>query len=126
MRNGDGKPHVLIVEDHLSTGLALERLLEFGGFRAILARSGADAFRRIAEENLDAAIIDVRLPDINGWALANVVRTQFGRDVAVVIISGDDSTYSSDKLTESGADLFFRKPLNQGIILERLEGLLQR
>lgn len=120
MRNGDGKPTVLIVEDDKYLGSALGTLLEYEGYRSVVAHSGADAVDGQHGNNFDAALIDVHLPDMNGLALASLLRTQYGPSWPILVMTGDLSKDVLGNIHESGATHFFCKPLN----LDRLVSTL--
>ena len=126
MRNGNGKPSVLVVEDDLGLSSAISRVLEFEGYRPVIAHTGQEALLRLADDILDAALIDVNLPDINGLALSNLIRTQFGSGLSIVVMSSDTSSRVQEKLADAGADAFIKKPLNPQTLVDRLGALLPK
>ncbi len=67
------KPSCLVVEDEPGIGWAMRRLLEQAGARAIVAVNGASALEHLGKESVSAIFLDVKLPDADGFELAEVI-----------------------------------------------------
>jgi signal transduction histidine kinase len=106
---------VLHVDDAPAERYRRRRALERGGFVVIEADSGAAALERIATDEIDLALLDVRLPDTSGFDLGRRIKQHAAaqrRDIAVILIS----TYFTDSDTrvqglESGADAYLIEPV---------------
>ena len=82
--------HVLIVDDHLLLAEALAASLRRAGFETSVAGSGAEALGVVECERIDAALVDIDLPDIDGVALGRAIATR-RPDVALLALSGTAS-----------------------------------
>lgn len=112
--------NILIVDDDPLVGKAMNALLVKAGFRSIACGTGAEALKR-AERSIDAAIVDIHLPDINGLELSAQLRRLLGPLAPIVILSGDTSMDTIRALPEAGATYFFSKPVNADMLLEHLK-----
>jgi DNA-binding response OmpR family regulator len=117
-------PRILVVDDSEPTARALAALLGGANYHAVTALRGADALDRAAEHDFAAAIVDVHLPDINGLLVTQKLRAAFGADVPIIVLSGDTSMQTLNRLPDAGATYFFSKPVNSAQLLERLRELV--
>ncbi len=67
------KPSCLVVEDEPGIGWAMRRLLEQAGARVIVAANGTSALEHLGKESVSAIFLDVKLPDADGFELAEVI-----------------------------------------------------
>jgi PAS domain S-box-containing protein len=67
---------ILLVDDHLPNLVALEGALEPLGQRLVKARSGTEALKRLAEEDFAAILLDVQMPELDGYQTARLIKTQ--------------------------------------------------
>src|SRR3954451_9616800 len=65
---------LLLVDDHAENLLALEAILEAPGQELVLARSGAEALRHLLHNDFAAIILDVMMPDMDGFETAAMIR----------------------------------------------------
>src|SRR5712691_12861772 len=65
---------LLLVDDHAENLLALEALLEAPGVELILARSGSEALRHLLQHDFAAIILDVMMPEMDGFETASLIR----------------------------------------------------
>lgn len=117
---------ILIVEDekHIADGLSFN--LEAEGFETKIAADGKTALDILtAETNFDAIILDVMLPEIDGFAVAKTLRE---RENFTPILMLTARSRPEDVLLgfEAGADDYLSKPFELQIFLARLNGLLRR
>src|SRR5689334_1732490 len=80
---------VLVVEDEPSIADPFARALTRGGFRPIVARTGAEAFQAVRELALDVVLLDLALPDADGRDVCRQIRA--GSDVPIIIITASGS-----------------------------------
>jgi two-component system response regulator PrrA len=102
----------------------INALLEFHGYRPVPVTTGMEALARLSEENLDAVVVDPDLPDMSGLALANLIRTQYGDDVSILVVSPRLHEYAWDELTTAGADDFVDVARHPQRLVDCLETLL--
>jgi len=120
----DGQLNVLIVDDSTMTAKALANLLRGSGFQPVVFHMGLDALEFAKTATIDAAVIDIHLPDINGLVLSQKLREALGPDIAIIVLSGDTSMQTLKSLPHVGATYFFSKPVHAAQLIERLQSLV--
>lgn len=116
---------LLIVEDEKKIGDYLRQGLTETGFIVDLARNGLDGHHLAMTENYDLLILDVMLPDIDGWKILKSLR-EAGRNVPVMFLTARDSVEDRVKGLELGADDYLVKPFAFSELLARVRTLLRR
>lgn len=99
---------VLVVDDHEGFRLRTRRLLERHRYRVLEAANGADAIRRAERERPDIVLLDVHLPDMDGFEVAARLRAA-GRAGAILLISTHPEADMAERLRTSVADGFIDK-----------------
>src|SRR5262245_40397741 len=100
---------VLIVDDHPSFRATAKRLLQSEGFDVVgEAENGAEAVRKANELGPDLVLLDVQLPDLNGFEVASLLRRN-GSSPDVVLVSSRDACDYGDLIPECGARGFIPK-----------------
>jgi DNA-binding NarL/FixJ family response regulator len=111
---------VLIVDDHPSFRASARRLLEGEGYVVIgEAADGAEALRAARELHPDVILLDVRLPDLDGFAVARRITGRAGSP-AVILISSREVDEWGRAVNDSGARGFISKAELSGEALEAL------
>ncbi len=120
------KPSCLVVEDEPGIGWAMRRLLERAGSRVILAVSGASALEHLAQETVSAIFLDVKLPDADGFELAEMIN-QMTPATPIAIISAYFYPHDpkvQQMLDRGVARRFIAKPFRHEDLLCALSELL--
>jgi CheY-like chemotaxis protein len=111
-----------IVEDNADARLLLADVLEVMGFTVLTAEDGEQAVRLAEQERLDAYIIDLGLPGIDGFEVARRIRQMASTERALLIaLSGYGSPEDKKRAIAAGFDHHLTKPADMG----ELEGLLR-
>lgn len=116
---------ILIVEDEAKIGEYLRQGLAEAGFVVDLARSGLDGQHLAMTGSYDLLILDVMLPDIDGWRILQSLRAA-GNKVPVLFLTARDSVDDRVKGLELGADDYLVKPFAFAELLARVRTLLRR
>ena len=116
---------ILIVEDEAKIGEYLRQGLAEAGFVVDLARSGLDGQHLAMTGSYDLLILDVMLPDIDGWRILQSLRAA-GNKVPVLFLTARDSVDDRVKGLELGADDYLVKPFAFTELLARVRTLLRR
>jgi two-component system copper resistance phosphate regulon response regulator CusR len=116
---------LLIVEDEPKTGEYLRQGLMEAGFVADLARTGLDGHHLAMTEPYDLVVLDVMLPDVDGWSIVQALR-HAGKDTPVLFLTARDSVEDRVKGLELGADDYLVKPFVFTELLARVRTLLRR
>ncbi|WP_431478878.1 response regulator [Massilia eburnea] len=116
---------ILLVEDDLELGRALQAVLLDDGFDAVWVRMACDARRLLLPNSFAAAVLDLGLPDGDGMALLHELRGN-GDQLPVVLITARDAL--EDRLSgfAKGADDYLVKPFDMAELLARLRAVLRR
>lgn len=116
---------LLVVEDEIKTGDYLHKGLSEAGFIVALARNGLDGHHLAMTESFDLIVLDVMLPDVDGWRIVTALRDA-GRDTPVLFLTARDSVDDRVKGLELGADDYLVKPFAFAELLARVRTLLRR
>lgn len=116
---------LLIVEDELKTGDYLKQGLGEAGFQVTLARNGFDGHHHAMTETFDMIILDVMLPDVDGWRILKSLR-EAKQHTPVLFLTARDSVEDRVKGLELGADDYLVKPFAFAELLARVRTLLRR
>jgi len=116
---------ILIVEDENKIGDYLRQGLTEAGFVVDLARNGLDGQHLAMTEDYDLLILDVMLPDVDGWQILKSLR-EAGRKVPVLFLTARDTIDDRVKGLELGADDYLVKPFAFAELLARVRTLLRR
>ena len=116
---------VLIVEDELRMASLIRRGLEHEGLAADIAGSGEDALSMAPAHDYDAVVLDVMLPDLDGFEVCRRLRTA-GVWSPVLMLTARDSVEDRVAGLDSGADDYLVKPFAFAELLARLRALARR
>jgi two-component system KDP operon response regulator KdpE len=119
-----GKPRVLVCDDEPQILRALRVILRDAGFEAVPAETAEEALDLAAVQSLDAAIIDLVLPDIDGVALCARLREWSEMPIIVLSAVGDED--AKVRALAAGADDYITKPFGPRELVARLEANLRR
>jgi signal transduction histidine kinase len=113
--------HVLIVDDNEAAAEALARLLSFRNYKTSIAFSGEDAFALVRAEQPDAVLLDIGLPDMDGYELARKIRTALP-SVRLIALTGYGQADDVEKAKKAGCDDHLTKPVGFKDIERALRG----
>ena len=116
---------LLIVEDEVKTGNYLQQGLTEAGFIVDLARTGLDGHHLALTGSYDVIILDVMLPDVDGWRIMQALRDAKS-NTPVLFLTARDSVEDRVKGLELGADDYLVKPFAFSELLARVRTLLRR
>ncbi len=114
---------ILIVEDDSAIARNLTDFLRDEGFDAV-AVPGAAAALETVDESFDLALLDVGLPDGNGFALCSAIKQRFGTPIIFLTASGDE--FSVVTGFDLGADDYIAKPFRPRELASRIRSVLRR
>ena len=116
---------VLVVEDDVKMAAAIRRGLRFEGVVVDLAAGGEEAIRRVGATEYDAVLLDVMLPDIDGFETCRRLRRQ-GVWVPILMLTARDAVEDRVRGLDTGADDYLTKPFSLAELLARLRALARR
>ncbi len=116
---------LLIIEDESKIGEYLKQGLAEAGFMVDLAQNGLDGHHQAMTETYDLIILDIMLPDIDGWTILKSLR-EAGHNLPVLFLTARDTVDDRVKGLELGADDYLVKPFAFSELLARVRTLLRR
>jgi two-component system copper resistance phosphate regulon response regulator CusR len=116
---------ILIVEDEPKTGEYLRQGLNEAGFVADLAANGSDGLHLALHGEYDLVILDVMLPELDGWQVLALLRRR-GLEMPVLFLTARDQVEDRVKGLELGADDYLVKPFSFAELLARVRTILRR
>jgi two-component system response regulator VicR len=112
---------ILVVDDDPNIRELLQVNLQAAGYDVRLATDGSEALDRLRQEQLDCLILDVMMPDTDGWEVLKTVRDQYPGVRIVMLTARDkprDRMIGKDIL---GADEYLTKPFDTEVLIRTLE-----
>ncbi|MBL0375296.1 response regulator [Rhizobium sp. KVB221] len=124
--NSSGR--ILIVDDSKMVRLKLQKAVEALGHQAIVVESGQQAVTRIAESPVDVVLLDIVMPEMDGYDVLKVLKSsRETRDLPVIVISALDEEMSSViKAIELGAEDFLPKDFEPALLEARVSTCLEK
>jgi two-component system OmpR family response regulator len=128
---GTGSPdhtpeaRLLVVEDEPNIRELLATSLRFAGFEVLTAANGAEAVKLATTESPDLVVLDVMLPDVDGFTVTRKIR-ETGRHVPIVFVTARDSTDDKIKGLTVGGDDYVTKPFSLDEVVARIRAVLRR
>ena len=115
---------VMLVDDDASMQVLIEQIVRRGGYDFCCAGNGADGLEMLRAERPDFLILDVMLPDINGFEICEIIRGE-GREVPIMFLTAKGDIVDKSIGFKAGADDYLVKPFNVGILRATIANLLQ-
>ena len=121
----DTKARLLVAEDDLDIAALLRSTLEGAGYSITLVHDGEAALAAAIEDKPDAVILDVMMPQMNGWEVCKNLRARgdFG-DVGILMLTAIGPNLNEMTAPLYGADDHLDKPFDIDELLQRVERLL--
>jgi DNA-binding response OmpR family regulator len=123
--SGGVRRRVLIIEDEPDLVRGLRDALEFEGFEVLSAGQGRDGVRLLRERNPDLVLLDLMLPDANGFSVCEEIRTTHPL-VPVIMLTARSQEADKIRGLDSGADDYVTKPFGVGELVARINAMFRR
>lgn len=121
---GSAGTSVLVVDDEPQVVWVLQFSLEAEGYRTFAANNGVEALAGIAEHRPQLMVLDIMMPQMDGWSvLEEMLKIPRAERPRVVIVSALASIRDRAKAAELGADAYVPKPFNVDELLDVLHDL---
>jgi two-component system OmpR family response regulator len=117
--------HVLVVEDDVRMAAALRRGLRVEGIVTDVANNGSEALQMVRSAEFDAVVLDVMLPDIDGFETCRRLRAEH-MWAPIIMLTARDSVQDRVRGLDQGADDYLTKPFSLAELLARLRALSRR
>lgn len=117
--------NILIVDDEISILVPLKFLLEKNNYTVALAQSGKDAFDRIGQKKPDLILLDIMLPDLDGYEIFQMIRKNpLWDDIKVICLTARNRDVDVAKGLNLGVDAYITKPFANADLLATIRQLL--
>lgn len=116
---------ILIIEDDEKTASFVGKAFGQAGFRTCHVADGEEGLARATTEPFDAAVIDIMLPRLDGFAVIDGIR-KGGVKFPIIVLSAKDSVESKIRGLETGADDYLAKPFSVSELVARVQAMLRR
>jgi CheY-like chemotaxis protein len=122
-----GASRVLITDDDPITRILVKLLLERENFKMLEAANGRDAVEIATREHPDLILIDLNMPEMDGYEAIRRLRRNFSlATVPVVVLTAEDGPGVERRVLELGADDYIVKPFDPDILLSRVNAVFRR
>ncbi len=118
------KEKILVVDDDKNICDLLRMYLEKEGYAVVMAHNGIDAVNTFNAENPDLILLDIMLPQLDGWQVCREVRKT--SDVPIIMLTAKDEVFDKVLGLELGADDYVTKPFDTKEIVARIKAVLRR
>ena len=119
-----GQHRVLVVDDDDDVRELTSTLLRRAGYDVVEAPNGRDALRRLYEGRVSAIVLDVAMPELDGWQTLERIRDV--TDVPVLMLTARAGELEKVRGLQAGADDYVTKPYGKQELLARVKALLRR
>ena len=117
--------HILVVDDDNNTRKYISAVLEAEGYTASTAANGREALEKIDKEYTDLVVLDVMMPEMDGYAFTKELR-EANNNLPVLMVSAKQLPADRHKGFLAGSDDYITKPIDETEMLLRIKALLRR
>jgi len=118
---------LLIADDDAENREILRRLLEPRGFHLTFAENGIETIAKMERGDFDAVLLDIRMPEMDGFAVLSHLReTGQLRNTPVIVVTGLQEEQDAVRCIEHGAEDFLSRPIRPALLMARLSASLEK
>jgi len=119
------KKKIILVEDDPTLGYLLSEYLTMNGFYLVWTKNGADCLKELEQNSFDLAILDVMLPDVDGFNLAHSIKN-LHPNIPFIFLTARSLKIDVLKGFSVGAIDYLKKPIDEEELVVRIKSLLSR
>lgn len=116
---------VLLIEDDVTIARLLKEGLEDESYAVDVANDGSEGYRTAAADDYDVIILDIMLPEMNGYEVCRALRND-GNKTPILMLTARDTERDIVEGLDTGADDYLVKPFSFDVLLARIRALLRR
>jgi len=121
----DNRKHIFLVEDDLSFGAVLKSYLEINDYEVTWVDDGKFALERFRNGNYQICILDVMLPNVDGFTVGSEIR-KINQDIPLVFLTAKTLKEDILKGYNLGADDYITKPFDTEVLLAKIQAIIKR
>lgn len=115
---------ILVIDDDVAITELMSMLLKTHGFDVITCNSGADGVKLAEANKPDAILLDLMMPDVDGWQVCKSIRAFSNTPILVLSAINDPRMVAS--VLDAGADDFLVKPVPSGVLVAHIRKMVRR
>jgi two-component system, cell cycle response regulator DivK len=119
--------NVLYIEDNPDNMMLVQRALEARGYHLLKAMKGLEGVATAESEQVDLILLDINLPDIDGYEVARRLRSSEKRELSsipIIAITANALKGDAEKALDAGCDVYMSKPINIRELWARVEAFV--
>ncbi|MGE7113448.1 response regulator transcription factor [Lysinibacillus sp. NPDC047702] len=116
---------LLVVDDDAHIRELVKVFLQNEGLEVIEATDGVDALSKLASEKVDMVVMDIMMPNMDGWTLCEEIRS-FNTDLPILMLTAKGETSQKVKGFHLGTDDYLVKPFEPAELIVRVKSILKR
>lgn len=119
--------NILYIEDNPDNMTLVQRALENRGYRLLKAKNGLEGVKIAESEDVDLILLDINLPDIDGYEVAQRLRTSDKLDlktIPIIAVTANALKGDAEKALNAGCDVYMSKPINIRELWARVEAFV--
>lgn len=114
---------ILIVEDAMFSRKMIRKTLQKQGYETLEAKNGKEGLELVREANPDCILLDLLMPEIDGWEFLKILRAE-GYKTPTIVITADIQETSRQQCLELGAQAVLNKPPQAQVMQDAIEAVL--
>ncbi len=114
---------VLVIDDDIAITELMSMLLKSHGFEVIATNTGAEAVKLIQEKSPNVVLLDLMMPDMDGWQVCKAVRGF--SNIPILILSAVNDPRMVASILDAGADDFLVKPVPSGVLVAHIRKMVR-
>ena len=123
------KPNILYIEDHPDNMTLVRRIFQAESYTLIEAKTGLQGIFIAENQDIDVILLDINLPDLDGYEVTRRLRasqkTALAR-VPIIAVTANAMKGDAKKALDAGCNLYMSKPINIQELLDKVENLIYK
>ena len=117
---------VLVAEDIALNQLLMKTLLDDFGFECDIAENGAIAIEKLKTQSYDIILMDLQMPEINGFEATEYIRNKLNSDIPIIALTADVTTVDLAKCKSVGMNDYIAKPADERLLYSKIVSLVKK
>lgn len=115
-------PRILVVDDNPDNRNVLTRLLNHGGHDTLTAENGLEALERATQNRPDLVLMDLEMPEMDGWSATHELRkSDLLAGIPVIAVTGHVTRDEIRRAQEAGCDDVVSKPIDYYVLIDKID-----
>lgn len=118
--------NVLVAEDIPLNQLLMKTILDDFGFECNIASNGKIAIEKLETEHFDVVLMDLQMPEMNGFEATEYIRTILKLDIPIIALTADVTTVDLAKCTAVGMNDYIAKPVDERVLYSKILSVVKK